>query len=148
MLSEQLPIYHAVFNLSKDLYNAVRHMERVNRIMFGERMTKNVLNMLTCILNANSEIASERIKHLNEFKVLLEEEKALLRFCGETKIFNTKQTSNLSLSLGNISKQLTGWRDSTLSKMENAKNKQLQVAQETFEEIKNATENVEDDVPF
>lgn len=81
MLSENLPIYNIVFELSKTSFSYAKNFERPSRIMVGERMVNNSLDMLSCILNANSELASERIKHLNRLKVLLEEMKTLARFC-------------------------------------------------------------------
>lgn len=77
MLSENLPIYNIVFELSKTSFSYAKNFERPSRIMVGERMVNNSLDMLSCILNANSELASERIKHLNRLKVLLEEIKKL-----------------------------------------------------------------------
>ena len=74
--------------------------------MVGERMVNNSLDMLSCILNANSELASERIKHLNRLKVLLEEMKTLARFCTEMKIISNKQSAHFAILLGNIGKHL------------------------------------------
>lgn len=119
MLSENLPIYNIVFELAKTSFSYVRNFERPSRIMIGERMVNVSLDMLSCILNANSELASERIVHLNQLKVLLEEMKTLTRFCTEMKIITNKQSAHFAILLGNIGKQLNGWRKSTFDKIAN-----------------------------
>lgn len=119
MLTDRLPIYQSTFELTKYVYTCSKRFERLARIMVGEKMVRVSLDMLDCILNANSEFSEERITHLNRFKVLVEQLKTLCRFCLEMKITNNKQSAQLALLLGNVGKQLTGWRKSTIDKMAN-----------------------------
>ena len=111
--------------------------------MVGERMVNNSLDMLSCILNANSELASERIKHLNRLKVLLEEMKTLARFCTEMKIISNKQSATFAILLGNIGKQLNGWRKSTLDKITNGINEINKKAEQDDIDFNDFIENIE-----
>lgn len=121
MLSDQLPIYNVTFELTKVLYTYVKNFNRVDRILVGEKMVDTSLNMLCCILNANSNEAIERVKHLNKLKTLIEVEKTLFRFCIEKKIFSSRQSSVVTMKLAGIGKQLTGWRKSTIDRINNNK---------------------------
>ena len=143
MLSENLPIYNIVFELSKASFSYAKNFERPSRIMVGERMVNNSLDMLSCILNANSELASERIKHLNRLKVLLEEMKTLARFCTEMKIISNKQSARFAILLGNIGKQLNGWRKSTLDKITNGINEVNKKAEQDDIDFNDFIENIE-----
>lgn len=142
MLSENLPIYNIVFELSKTSFSYAKNFERPSRIMVGERMVNNSLDMLSCILNANSELASERIKHLNRLKVLLEEMKTLARFCTEMKIISNKQSAHFAILLGNIGKQLNGWRKSTLDKITNGINEVNKKAEQDDIDFNDFIENI------
>lgn len=118
MLSDQLPIYNVTYDLTKTLYTYTKNFNRIDRILIGERMVNNAMDMLSCILNANSHLAEERIIHLNDMKTLIEEMKTLIRFCIEMKIVSSKQSATLATKLANIGKQLTGWRKSTMDKLQ------------------------------
>lgn len=135
MLSSELPIYSVTFELSVALYNYTKQFPRPARIMIGERMVNDSLNMLSCILNANSDLASERLVHLNRFKVLVEELKTLCRFCTETKIISNKQASNLAMLIANVGKQLNGWRRSTADKVAAIKKEKGVIAKIEKEDI-------------
>ena len=120
MLSENLPIYNIVFELSKTSFSYAKNFERPSRIMVGERMVSDSLEMLSCVLNANSNLAGERVRHLNKYRVLLEEMKTLARFALESKILSNEQASKLAIHLTSVGRQLSGWRNSTIEKMKNS----------------------------
>lgn len=134
MLTEKLPIYQSAFELSKYVYTCVKRFEKTARIMVGERMVEVSLQMLDSILNANSDFSKERIEHLNKFKTQVERMKTLCRFCTEMKITNNKQSSQLAFLLSNVGKQLSGWRKSTIDKMNNRENTNVTEDVEKIEE--------------
>lgn len=117
MLSDQLPIYNVTYELTKILYTYMKNFNRIDRIVIGEKMVNTSLNMLSCILNANSYLAEERIRHLNKMKSLIEVMKTLIRFGIEMKIFSSSQSAVLTIKLAAIGKQLNGWRKSTIDKI-------------------------------
>lgn len=132
MLSDQLPIYNVTFELTKLLYTYVKNFNRIDRIIIGEKMVNTSMNMLHCILNANSNETIERIKHLNKLKTLIETEKTLFRFCIEKKIFSYRQSSVVTMKLASIGKQLTGWRKSTIDKIDNIKNSKKEKSDDIY----------------
>lgn len=119
MLSEDLPIYKAIYNLAKVIFKYAKNMKRVDRILIGERLNNNALDMLNCVLKANSNVVAQRLVVLKEMKVLMAEIKTYLRFCIENKVLNEKQCANITYLSDKVGKQLSGWIKSTEDRVKN-----------------------------
>lgn len=128
MLSEDLPIYKAIYNLAKVLFKYAKNMKRVDRILIGERLNNNALDMLNCVLKANSSMPANRLAALKEMKVLMIEIRTYLRFCIENKVLNEKQCANITYLSDKVGKQLSGWMKSTEDRVKNGMQPKMQTS--------------------
>ena len=112
MKSECLNIYASATQLAKQLYIYINNVPKTMRFSLYQDACKASLKIIDEVYLAN-KYKTERVKHLNLLLDYLQMVRSRIRLLGETKGLSIKQTTTLMNFAEEISKQATGWRNSS-----------------------------------
>lgn len=104
----ELPIFKKTKELGLALFKYTENMPKHYKETLGEESTKLIIQLMYRISRANID-KPNRIKHLNEYLMLLEALKIVIMFMCESKILSTKQQAHLIDPLVNLDAQVNGW---------------------------------------
>jgi len=112
MLSEDLQIYRDTFELCKMMYKAMPNVPKQAR--YGEygRAVSMALEALDQIYVANSS-REERPAALTRYLQLIGGVRSRVRLFKELMVLSARQTVNMMFLIDKVSKQATGWRNTS-----------------------------------
>ncbi len=110
-LSENLPVYKAIYDLLFVIFEQVRHFPRDFQYTLGERIKNMLIEITEMIYHANtSEDAYTKLQKLKDLCAKVESIRLLLRICYDLRLYNMEAFIRLNERVEDISKQLNGWR--------------------------------------
>nr|WP_321523340.1 four helix bundle protein [uncultured Macellibacteroides sp.] len=111
---EKLQIYKDTYVLTNKMYAVFTQMEKCHRHVLGSKMLDCALDLFKWIALANkSRDKVERLKYLDEFLSQFELLRVYLRICSDNKMLKLNTLADLHILIGNISRQLSGWKSAT-----------------------------------
>jgi hypothetical protein len=109
-LYETLPVYKDGYELMRFVYRACVHMERAYRFSLGERLQKEMTELLLNVYRANS--VHEKVAHLRTARENILVVQLLFRVAHDENQVTMKRFIAASEKIESISKQLTAWEKS------------------------------------
>lgn len=111
MICCELPIYKTLYPLIPAMFLTVKNMNRVERILIGEKMFNETVMMCEYILKANTFIRDPkmRIDTLYELRNHYETLRTLIRVASDTKALKDKAIVMYVKRLDSIGKQINSW---------------------------------------
>ncbi len=105
---EHLPIYKAAFDLVLYFEKIVAHFSRYNKYTHGTTLRNLARDVIMIIVRANNSV--EKLPHLEQLRLKLEELKVEIRICKELCAFANFNSFEASINqVIDISKQNEGW---------------------------------------
>ena len=86
------------------------------RYTLGERLIDCCLDITVEIVDANSSLDQERIKHIDKIIRSVNKLRNLVRICAETKQYSFKTMADIIEKVESIEKQARGWKNSIITK--------------------------------
>ena len=117
MISEQLDIYKAAYDLLERLTLLARDLPKFYRYTVGTRMIDLTLEVLSLIYRANMS-TDQRKACLEELLICYRKLQMLLRVCYHQKALSTGRYAELIKLLDSIGRQATGWKNKKQKKEE------------------------------
>jgi four helix bundle protein len=106
-LFENLPVYQVSYDLLRDIYRLCINMERTYRFTLGERIQKEMTDLLLNIYRANStRDKSVFLSAARENAIVV---RLLLRVAHDEKQISRKSFIMVNDKIESASKQLTAW---------------------------------------
>jgi hypothetical protein len=110
-----LLIYKTAFDLVKYFDGIVKNFSRYNKYTYGSELRNLSREILRRIIRANS--AAEKVPHLLELRLKLEELKVIIRLCREMKVFPNFNSFQYCMNqVVSLSRQNEGWLKSSAKK--------------------------------
>lgn len=124
MICWELPIYKTLYPLIPAMFTTVSHMNRVQRILIGEKMFKELVKMSECILKANTYARQpeRRIEALYDLRNHYETLRTLIRVASDTKALKLNVIVMYVTRLDSVGKQLNSWIAATKKSCEKMNN--------------------------
>ena len=112
---ENLPAYKAAYDLLMDVFKMNIHLTREYRYTLGEKLKNELSGLIVTIYKANVNDATKEsnLSSARESIVLV---KLYMRMLHDLNQINLKRFVALSEKTENLSKQITAWHKSTVSK--------------------------------
>ena len=114
-LYENLPIYKVSYELLMQVYRLCSNMERTYRYTLGERVQKELTELMLNIYRANS--TREKVEHIRKARENVVVVRLLFRVAHDSKQIGLKMFVVISEQIESISKQLTAWEKSTMKRI-------------------------------
>ena len=114
-LTEELPVYRAIYKLLMQILDARDHFPKAYKYEFGTELMMVGVKCCELIRYANSD-KQNRVHWLQEFLVKFDTLRLLLRICQDRKIVSIKQCAEMLLSIDEIERQIIGWRNASSRK--------------------------------
>lgn len=111
-LTEELPVYRAVYRLLNMILDARERFPKGYRYEFGTHLMMRCVECCELIRYANSD-RERRAAYLQEFLVRFDGLRLLLRVCQDRKLITIKQGADMLLLVQEIERQATGWRNAS-----------------------------------
>lgn len=114
---EQLPVFKTIYNLTLQLYRSCQAMEREFRFTIGEKIKREMIDMMIQVYYANSASATpDKLPYLGKALEQVEVMHLQLRLLHDLGQIPTKQLERINLYTEDISRQLAMWHQSLSSK--------------------------------
>ena len=110
MLSEELPIFKAAYDLLERLTDLAKDLPKFFRYSVGTRMVDLCLDMLGQIYRANMD-KDHRTEAITDLLISYRQLLMLLRVCYHQKALSTGRYAELMKLLDSIGRQATAWRN-------------------------------------
>lgn len=111
MIYDNLPVYKATYDLLLMIFQLNRNFQRDYRYTLGENIKNELINLLVCIYNANSNSQKAPIlAKAREHVVII---KLRIRLLMDLKQISIKQYAAAAELIESVSKQLTAWHKSS-----------------------------------
>jgi four helix bundle protein len=111
-LYENLPVYKVAYDLLMQTYRLCTNMERSYRYTLGERIQKEMTELMLNIYRANSD--RDKRAHLQAAKENITVVRLLCRVAHDSKQIQMKHFIHVNEQIESISKQLTAWGKSVM----------------------------------
>ncbi|MDR2005368.1 MAG: four helix bundle protein [Prevotella sp.] len=106
-LYENLPVYKVAYDLLLQIYRLCMDMERSYRFTLGERIQKEMTELMLNIYRANSN--RDKKAYLQSAKENITVVRLLFRVAHDSKQIQMKHFIAVNEQIESISKQLTAW---------------------------------------
>jgi hypothetical protein len=106
-----LPVFKDVYRLTLLIFELTGHFSREYKFTLGQDMKRDCLILVRSIYRANKN--KDRVTYLEQFLDDFEVLKLEIRLCTDLRLFTIKMQAQLALSMENIGKQITGWRNAS-----------------------------------
>ncbi len=113
---ERLQIYKDSYTLTTRIYDSLPQMARIHKHTLGARLLDSSLEMFKWISLANKSWGQQRVEMLDSFFVCFEQLRVYLKICSDNKIIKLTSLVEMFKLIGNISRQLSGWRSATATR--------------------------------
>ena len=112
---EHLPIYKAAFDLILYFEQIVKNFSRYHKYTHGSALRDSAREVMVLIVRANN--SQNKLEHLEELRIKLEELKVQIRICKEIKAFHNFNSFETSINqVIQIARQNEGWMKSLSDK--------------------------------
>ncbi|NDW18742.1 four helix bundle protein [Dysgonomonas sp. 216] len=111
-LYENLPVYKVAYDLLLQVYRLCTNMERSYRYSLGERIQKEMTELILNIYRANS--SREKKTYIQAAKENITVVRLLFRVAHDSKQLQVKHFVSVNEQIESISKQLTAWGKSAI----------------------------------
>lgn len=110
-----LPVYKASYDLLVEIFEVTRHFSREYKYTLGESIKKEAIEMIANIYRANSSYAKhDKIQAAREN---IEVIRLYFRLVKDLRQISLKSFVDVNEKIENVSKQLTGWQNSSKLKV-------------------------------
>jgi four helix bundle protein len=109
----ELEVFKTSYDLTLHLFRFTEKMQRTFKYTIGERLCNHSIEMLLNVYRANS-YKNDRIDHLQNAQVNVEEIRLLMRISKDLEILPIKRFAVLSEMVESISKQVYKWKEATI----------------------------------
>ena len=106
---KSLPVVERCYQLLVQLVQAVGQFPRQPRYLLGERLETCCLDLLDCLLEAQSQ-PQTRAEALARASLLLDRMMLLLRLCHDLRLLGVRRYEHLARGALDVAKQVGGWR--------------------------------------
>ena len=110
-LYTELPVYRDTYQLILKVFELTKDFSREFKYTLGQEMRRDAIQLLRGIFRANK--AKDKRVHLEHFLDEFELLKLEIRLCVDMKLLPLRKQAELSELMECISKQVTGWRNSS-----------------------------------
>lgn len=112
-LYQDLPVFADIYTLTHPVFLLTQDYPREYKFTLGQDMKRDGLVLLRSIYRINK--STDKLAHLEAFLDDFELLKLEIRLSGDLKLLPTKKHSQLIVLMDSIGKQITGWRNFSLS---------------------------------
>jgi hypothetical protein len=113
-LYQDLPVFGHIYVLIHKVFSYTQDYPRENKFTLGQDMKRDCLVLLRSIYRINK--SSDKVAHLEAFLDDFELLKLEIRLSGDLKLLPSKKHGELIQLMDIIGKQITGWRNSCITK--------------------------------
>lgn len=115
MNSSELPIYKTLYPLIPLMFSTVKNMNRIERILIGEKMFAECVKLSEYILKANTLLNDPdgRLNILLRFRTHYESLRMLIRVAAEVRAISNGAIAMYTKRLDSVGKQLNSWIEYT-----------------------------------
>jgi hypothetical protein len=110
-MHHDLPLYRTTYQFILALFVVVKGFPREYKYTIGQDLRHDSIELVRLIICAN-KYRNERTEYLNTLQERIELLKMQVRLCFDLRILSISSHSSLSATMENISKQITGWKQS------------------------------------
>jgi hypothetical protein len=110
-MHHDLPLYRATYKFILDLFSVVKEFPREYKYTIGQDLRRDSIVLVRLIICAN-KYRNERAAYLDTLQECMELLRMQVRLCFDLRILSVSSHSSLSATMENISKQITGWKQS------------------------------------
>lgn len=114
---DNLPAYKAAYDLLIDVFRMKINLTREFRHTLGEDLKKEITDLMVLIYKANVHNEQEKESNLRSARERIVVVKIYMRMLHDLNQIPQKRFVGLSEKVENLSKQVTAWHKSTVSKM-------------------------------
>lgn len=106
---DDLPLYLAVYKLTKYLYILVKNFPKAYKYTLGQNILDLSWETLDCVILANSLPNKQKPDHIRQASTAFDKSKIRLRLAHEIKIISDRKRAHLMEKNEEIGKMLAGW---------------------------------------
>lgn len=114
-----LPVYKASYDLTLEIYKAIKEFNREYKYTLGESIKKEVMEMIVNIYKANSSFS--KISYLEIAREKIETTRIFFRLARDLRQISLKKFVDINEKIENVSKQLSAWEKSIKTKDKKAR---------------------------
>lgn len=107
MIYDNLPVFKTAYDLLLLMFHISKNLQREYRYTLGENVKNELVKLLVCIYNANSN--PDKIPYLAEAQQHIVVIKLQVRLLSDLKQIPLKQYAAIAELIASISKQLSSW---------------------------------------
>jgi hypothetical protein len=109
-LHGDLPVYKSTYDLLLSIFRFTRDFAKEYKYTVGERLKNDTIDLLQLIYRANTK--SDRLAVIQDARERIEVIRLYIRLMKDLQQISLKQFVQISDSVEDVSKQLTGWQKS------------------------------------
>ncbi|MDD3066588.1 MAG: four helix bundle protein [Candidatus Gracilibacteria bacterium] len=106
---DNLPVYYESYQLLLELFRFTKDFSREYKYTLGESIKKEVVEMITNIYKANSNVSNRRVL-LQTARENIEVIRLFLRLLRDLRQISLEKFAFLNLKIESVSKQLLAWQ--------------------------------------
>ena len=106
-----LPVFKDVYRLTLRLFQLTGKFSREYKFTLGQDLKRDCILLVRCIYRANK--VKDKARYLEQFMDSFEVVKLEVRLCTDLKLITIKNQAELALLMGDIGRQITGWRNAS-----------------------------------
>ena len=114
-VAQKLDVYRDMYSLLMTIEDLRVHFPKMYKYDFGNKLFMTGLECCELIQAANMTQGVTRLDYINMFIVKFGTLKLLLRVCSERHIITRDQSADIIVRLDGIGKQMSGWKNHTMS---------------------------------
>lgn len=114
---DTLPVFKKGYDLLIEIYKMTGNLSREYKYSVGEKLKNDTLELLLEIYRAN--MSREKEIYIDRCRENTEIVRLLIRLLHDLRQINPKKMIALNILIENISKQLSGWKKSTMKAVDN-----------------------------
>lgn len=104
---QHLPLYRTAYSLLLDLMHTTKDYPREFKYSLGEKIQKDIVDLLVCIYKANS--AKEKTEYIMQILEYTQFIGLYLRISHDIKILSESKYIHFAEALTSVTKQAQGW---------------------------------------
>jgi hypothetical protein len=109
-LTQELPIYKATYDLLLAIFNFTKEFTKEYKYTVGEQLKLETMKLLTLIYRANAR--RDKLEIIRTAQEQIEIIRLYIRVMKDMKQISLKKFVGVNQKVENVSKQLTGWKNS------------------------------------
>jgi hypothetical protein len=106
---DNLPVYYESYQLLLELFRFTKDFSREYKYTLGESIKKEVVEMITNIYKANSDISNRHLR-IQTARENVEVIRLFLRLLRDLRQISLEKFAFLNLKIESVSKQLLAWQ--------------------------------------